>query len=105
MLFGCIEVSLRIFFDRVGLLNHGLGNSSMLEQITRTRISLVGELFIIDRLKKRIEGGADFRALHLEEQLSFFYLVVKASLDVDHPAVGKGNDGEFARDIGRYASS
>ena len=83
----------------VGLLEHGLGNRAMLEQILRAEVGLVGQLLVIDRLQIGIEGIGDVRALHPEQQLALLHVVVEAHLDIDDAAVGEGDDRNLARDI------
>ncbi len=67
------------------------------------KVGFVGELLVIHRFEIGIEGVGDVGTLHLEEQLAFFDVVVEAGLDVDDAAIGEGDDGNFARDVGEDA--
>jgi len=91
------EVGLGIAFRGVSLLNHGLGDGSVLEEILCTEVGLVGELLVVHSFEISVEGAGDVGALDLEEELTFLHVVIEARLDVDDPAVGEGDDGDLAR--------
>ena len=71
------------------------------EEILGAQVGLVGELLVVDGFQVGVEGVGDVRALHFEEQLAFFHVVVEAGLDVDHAAVGQRDDGNLAGDVGK----
>ena len=73
----------------------------MLEKIVGAHIGLVGELLVVDCFQIGVEGIGDVRALHAEQQLALFHVVVKARFDVDHAAIGKRDDRNFAGDVGK----
>ena len=67
-------------------------------------VCLVGQYFIITGFQVGIEGISNVGALHLDEELSFFHVVIEAGPYVHHPPTGQRDDGNLAVDIGIHGS-
>ena len=64
LLFGRRQVGLGVLFRVLGLLQHGLRDGAVLEQILGADVSLVGQLLVVDGLQISVEGVGDVGALH-----------------------------------------
>ena len=101
LLFGGSEVGFGVLLRVFGLLQHGLRDCAVLEQIVGPHVSHVGHVLVVGRLEIGVEGAGDVRALHLQQQLALLHVVVEAGLDVHHAAVGDRDDRNLARDVGK----
>ncbi len=102
LLSGRIQIGFGVFLRVLRLLQHGLRDGSVLIQILRAQIRLVGELLVVRGLYIGVECAADVGALYAEQQLAFLHVVVEPRADVDHAAVGHGDHGNLARDVGKH---
>ena len=56
LLFGGGEVGLGVFLGVLGLLEHGLRDGAVLEEILGAHVGLVGQLLVVDGFQIGVEG-------------------------------------------------
>ena len=64
LLFGGSQIGLRVLLRVFGLLQHGLRDGAVLEEVLGAEVCLVGELLVVDGLQIGVEGVGDVGALH-----------------------------------------
>jgi hypothetical protein len=100
LLLGSDEICLGVIFGIRSLLQCAERNRAMVIKIFGADVCLVGQDFVVTGLYVCIEGIGDIRALYLDQELSFFHVVIEAGADIHDPPAGQRDDGNFPVDIG-----
>src|SRR6202789_4032856 len=100
LLLSSYERSLRIILGVLRNLDLASGNCTLVKEDFGAVELNLSKTLVVDGFEVLTDRAGDVGALHFHQELTLFYVVADAGMDINHAAGGNGDDRDRAGDVG-----